>query len=253
MYWEVSMSKKIRLDHLLVEKGLIENPSKAKARIMAGDVIVNDHRADKPGDKYPADINIRLRGNSHPFVSRGGLKLSKALEYWQISAKNKICLDVGASTGGFTHVLLNGEAKKVYAVDVGYGQLAQSLRVDDRVINMERTHIMNLSKKDFIEPLSLVVIDVSFISLSKILPHVVKLLDEGATIIALIKPQFEAGKEHVEKGGIIKDEKVHNMVINNTQELLQRLSVKELGVIKSPIVGAKGNIEFLIAGVLTRG
>lgn len=238
---------KIRLDHLLVEKGLIDNPSKAKARIMAGDVIVNDHRVDKPGEKFSPDVDIRLRGNSIPYVSRGGLKLEHALSKWPCDIKGKTCLDVGASTGGFTEVLLAHGAKTVYAVDVGYGQIAEKLRIDPRVINMERTHILHTKKEKFPSLPEIAAIDVSFISLEKILPHVVNLLTTDAHIYLLIKPQFEAGIEAVMKGGIVKDPAVHAAVVDKIRRIAKKLSLIVLGVDPSPILGAKGNVEFLMA------
>jgi 23S rRNA (cytidine1920-2'-O)/16S rRNA (cytidine1409-2'-O)-methyltransferase len=237
---------KIRLDQLLVERGLIENASKARARIMAGDVIVNEHRADKPGEKFAFDSLMRLRGNSIPFVSRGGFKLAHALKIWPTKIDGSVCMDVGASTGGFTEVLLNHNARLVYAIDVGYGQLAQVLRVDPRVINMERTHILQLQRSDFRALPTISVIDVSFISLTKVLPHVVKLMSNNTTIFALIKPQFEAGRENVEKGGIVKDSKVHQQVLDKIASFSEKLGLEVIGVEKSPILGAKGNQEFLL-------
>lgn len=239
--------KKLRLDHLLVERGLVENPSKAKARIMAGDVIVNDHRVDKAGDKFAEDVVIRLRNNSMPYVSRGGVKLEHALSLWPCDSANRTALDVGASTGGFTEVLLLHGAARVYAVDVGYGQLAEKLRTDSRVINWERTHILNITPDKFDHKPEIAVIDVSFISLEKILPHVVSLLADDAFICALIKPQFEAGREYVEKGGIVKDPSVHEAVVAKIKNLADSLGLKVLGFDKSPILGAKGNVEFVIA------
>lgn len=239
--------KKQRLDHLLVERGLSENPSKARARIMAGDVIVNDHRVDKPGDKFAPDVEIRLRGNSHPYVSRGGLKLEHALVAWPSSVTSSVCIDVGASTGGFTEVLLNHGARIVYAIDVGYGQLAEKLRTDPRVKNWERTHILNVTEDAFVEKPTIAVIDVSFISLEKILPHVVSLLDDHASIYALIKPQFEAGREHIEKGGIVKDRDIHHQVVEKIRACAEGLGLRVRGVEQSPILGAKGNVEFVMA------
>jgi 23S rRNA (cytidine1920-2'-O)/16S rRNA (cytidine1409-2'-O)-methyltransferase len=239
--------EKMRLDHLLVARGLMENASKARARIMAGDVIVNDHRADKAGQRCASDAQLRLRGQSHPYVSRGGLKLEHALKIWDWPIDEAVCLDVGASKGGFTEVLLQHGAQLVYAVDVGYGQLADSLRTDARVINMERTHILHILKDSLALKPSVAVIDVSFISLTKILAHVVKLLAEEAAIYVLIKPQFEAGREHIAKGGIVKDPKVHQMVISHIINLAQGLRLMVRGVEQSPILGAKGNREFLLA------
>lgn len=248
----MSKAVKIRLDQLLVQKGLIENASKARARIMAGDVIVGEHRIDKPGDKFSPDVAIRLRGNSHPFVSRGGLKLEHALATWPSLIEGRVAIDVGASTGGFTEVLLEHGAQKVYAVDVGYGQLAEKLRTDPRVVNMERSHILDLASNSFREPLEVAVIDVSFISLEKVLPHVVSLLAPGAFIFALIKPQFEAGRENVGRGGIVRDAAVQQAVIQKISLLAQNLGLTIRGVDKSPILGAKGNVEFLIALIKTQ-
>lgn len=239
--------RKIRLDHLLVEKGLAENPSKARAHIMAGDVIVNDHRVDKAGEKFSEDVVVRLRNNSMPYVSRGGLKLEHALSTWPCEVSGATCIDVGASTGGFTEVLLKSGAALVFAVDVGYGQLAQKLRIDPRVINMERTHILNVTPNMLKETPSFAVIDVSFISLEKILPQVIKLLTKKATIFALIKPQFEAGRALIDKGGIVRDTAVHEAVVEKIRQLALGLGLVVMGVETSPIFGAKGNVEFLMA------
>lgn len=240
-------TEKIRLDHLLVSLGLVENASKARARIMAGDVIVNDHRVDKPGDKFAPGAPIRLRGNSIPYVSRGGLKLEHALTVWPCQVKDAACLDVGASTGGFTEVLLNHGAQLVYAVDVGYGQLALKLRTDPRVINMERTHILQLDGAALHHKPAVAVIDVSFISLEKVLRAVVDLIAPDAMIYALVKPQFEAGREQIEKGGIVKDPAVHEAVVEKVRRWAIGLGLIVLGCEKSPILGAKGNVEFLMA------
>lgn len=237
---------KIRIDHLLVERGLMENPAKARARIMAGDVIVMDKRVDKAGDKFPPDVEIRVRGNSQPYVSRGGLKLEHALSLWPVPMEDKVCLDVGASTGGFTDVLLRRGAARVYAVDVGYGQLADVIRNDPRVIVMERTHIAHVTSEMLPLSPSIAVIDVSFISLDRVLPHVVKLLKNPAHIFALIKPQFEAGRELIDKGGIVKNPEVHEMVLTNIKNLCEQLGLTVHGIDKSPILGAKGNQEFLL-------
>lgn len=243
------MSKiaKTRLDHLLVQKGLVENSSKARARIMAGDVIVNDHRVDKPGEKFADDVDIRLRGNSHPFVSRGGLKLEYALEAWPCPLTEKICMDVGASTGGFTEVLLKSGAKKVYAIDVGYGQLAEKLRTDPRVVSLERTHILDIKPGTLSEPIFVAVIDVSFISLEKVLPKVVSLLEPSAYIYALVKPQFEVGREQIAKGGIVKDEAAQWAALDKIVRLAVDLKLTIRGVSPSPVLGTKGNVEFLLA------
>lgn len=238
---------KVRLDQLLVSRGLVDNPSKARARIMAGDVIVNDHRVDKPGEKFLPNANLRLRGNSHPFVSRGGLKLEHALLSWPCDVGDAICMDVGASTGGFSEVLLEFKAAKVYAVDVGYGQLAQKLRTDPRVINLERTHILQLDP-NILEPRpSIVVIDVSFISLTKILACLTKLMASTGFIYALVKPQFEVGREFISKGGIVKDEQAHWAAVDQVIRVASDLGLKVRGIEPSPILGTKGNVEFLVA------
>jgi 23S rRNA (cytidine1920-2'-O)/16S rRNA (cytidine1409-2'-O)-methyltransferase len=241
------VSEKIRLDHLLVLRGLIDNPSKARARIMAGDVIVSDHRVDKPGEKFTDNVVIRIRSNSHPFVSRGGIKLEAALHTWPSTIAGAVCLDVGASTGGFTEVLLQHGAKQVYAVDVGYGQLAEKLRRDLRVVTMEKTHILHVEKSLFAYPLTIAVIDVSFISLEKILAHIVDLLASDSTIYVLVKPQFEAGRGYVEKGGIVRDPKVHESVLGKITHFCLKLGLTVRGTQPSPILGAKGNVEFLMA------
>lgn len=240
-------AQKLRLDQLLVTRGLIDNPSKARARIMAGDVIVNDHRCDKPGEKFSASVEIRLRGNSHPFVSRGGLKLEHALLAWPYELNQAICMDVGASTGGFSEVLLEFGASKVYAIDVGYGQLAQKLRTDPRVINLERTHILKLDP-NILEPRpSVVVIDVSFISLTKILARIVELMANAGMIYALVKPQFEVGPEYLYKGGVVKDEQAHWAAVDQVVRVALELGLDLRGIEPSPILGAKGNVEFLVA------
>lgn len=236
---------KHRLDHLLVSRGLAENPSKARALIMAGEVIVAEHRVDKPGQKFAEDVVIRVR-EAKIYVSRGALKLEHALKHWGITVKDMIAIDVGASSGGFTEVLLHNKVKLVYAVDVGHGQLAMKIRYDDRVVVLEKMHILDLKPSVMRDKPNIAVIDVSFISLTKILHHVVSLLSDQAVIIALIKPQFEAGPSHVDKG-IVRDPHIHDMVINNITKLVNDLGLKIIGIEPSPILGAKGNKEFLIA------
>lgn len=238
---------KIRLDQLLVLRALIDNPSKARARIMAGDVIVNDHRVDKPGEKFAHDVVIRLRGNSHPFVSRGGIKLQHALRAWPSEVAHAVCMDVGASTGGFSEVLLEFGAERVYAIDVGYGQLAEKLRTDPRIVNLERTHILQLDPALLDPRPSIAVIDVSFISLVKILPRVVELMTAKPMIYALIKPQFEVGKEYIAKGGIVKDSQAHWAAVDQVVRACADLGLRVIGIEPSPILGTKGNVEFLIA------
>lgn len=214
---------------------------------MAGDVIVNDHRADKAGQKFSFDDAIRIRENSHPYVSRGGVKLAHALKLWPQQLTDAIAMDVGASTGGFTDVLLQNGARLVYAIDVGYGQLAIKLRDDPRVKNLERVHIGKLKKGELVPVPSIATIDVSFISLTKVLPVVLDHLSTDAVIYALIKPQFEAGRELVEKGGLVKDAAVHQQVLDHISSVVHELGLTIMGIAESPILGMKGNKEFLMA------
>jgi len=237
---------KERLDKLLVQKGLVSSRERARAMILAGQVVVDDHRIDKAGAQVPADAVIRLKGEDLPFVSRGGLKLDKALETFAIDVRGMVAIDVGASTGGFTDCLLQRGAAKVYAVDVGYGQLAWKLREDSRVVNMERCNIRHLSGDQLDAVPDLAVIDASFISLEKVLPNALDLIACDGHVVALIKPQFEVGRGQVGKGGIVKDERLHNQVLGRIRELALELNCRVLGVMESPIRGAKGNLEFLI-------
>ncbi|MBT0662774.1 TlyA family RNA methyltransferase [Geobacter pelophilus] len=237
---------KERLDKVLVEQGLVPSRERARALIMAGMVIVGDHAAVKAGEQVLPDAVIRLKGEDHPYVSRGGLKLQKALDQFAIDVTGKIVIDVGASTGGFTDCLLQRGAGKVYAVDVGYGQLAWKLRQDERVINLEKTNIRYLEPAILDEIPDIAVIDASFISLDKILPHVIILIKPLATIIALIKPQFEVGRGEVGKGGVVRDESKHQEVVDKVKSLAGELGLKVKGVVESPITGPKGNREFLI-------
>jgi 23S rRNA (cytidine1920-2'-O)/16S rRNA (cytidine1409-2'-O)-methyltransferase len=235
-----------RLDRLLLEQGLVPSRERARAMIMAGLVVVNDHAVLKAGEMVPLDAEIRLKGADHPYVSRGGLKLQKALDHFGIDVAGLVAMDVGASTGGFTDCLLQRGAAKVYAVDVGYGQLAWKLRQDERVVNLEKTNIRYLSRDTLRELPQLVVIDASFISLDKILPHVIMLVDAGAAIVALIKPQFEVGRGEVGKGGVVRDEEKHRQVVERVSLLAESLGLTVRGVTESPILGPKGNREFLI-------
>ncbi|WP_303722565.1 TlyA family RNA methyltransferase [Malonomonas rubra] len=237
---------KERLDKLLVELGLVASRERARALILAGKVVVDDHRIDKAGIRVDVDAKIRLKGEDLPYVSRGGLKLEKALRSFPVEIYDRVAIDVGASTGGFTDCLLQNGAAKVYAVDVGYGQLAWKLREDRRVVNMERCNIRSLTA-DQLDPLpSLAVIDASFISLSKVLPSTLPLLTKQGSVIALIKPQFEVGKGMVGKGGVVKDPELHQQVIEKIEQLAIVLQCRVLGVEESPIMGPKGNREFLI-------
>lgn len=238
--------KKERLDALLMNRALFESRAKAQAAIMAGQVLVNEQKIDKPGTPVPPDVTIRLLGNKLPYVSRGGLKLEKALQIFPISVQDKVVADIGASTGGFTDCALQNGAAKVYAIDVGYGQLAWKLRNDERVINMERTNVRYLEADSLPEQVDAATIDVAFISLDKILPAVHKILKEDGFVIALIKPQFEAGKENVGKKGVVRDALVHEQVINNVIAFAKEEGFGIAGLDFSPIKGPEGNIEYLL-------
>lgn len=238
--------KKERLDALLMNRALFESRAKAQAAIMAGQVLVNEQKIDKPGTPVPPDASIRLLGNKLPYVSRGGLKLEKALKIFPISVKDKVVADIGASTGGFTDCALQNGAAKVYAIDVGYGQLAWKLRNDERVINLERTNVRYLEKDSLPEQVDAATIDVAFISLDKILPAVYKILKAEGFVIALIKPQFEAGKENVGKKGVVRDASIHEQVINNVIDFAKEEGFGIAGLDFSPIKGPEGNIEYLL-------
>jgi len=241
---------KLRLDQLLVERGLVESRTRAQALIMAGNVYSDTKRLDKAGQQVKSDIPIELKGQDHPWVSRGGLKLDKGLRHFGVSAEGKTCLDVGASTGGFTDVLLTNGAAKVYAVDVGQGQLAWKLRSDERVVVMEKTNARHLTAEDIAEPIDLVVCDASFIGLETVLPAALTLTAPGAHVIALIKPQFEVGKGRVGKGGVVREPELHQEVCDRIEAWLNELEGwSVLGITQSPIKGPEGNIEFLICGV----
>lgn len=243
--------KKIRLDQLVFDLGLTESRERAKTTIMAGLVYVNGQKADKPGMQVAPDVNVEVRGDALPYVSRGGFKLEKALKVFPVDPAGLTCLDCGASTGGFTDVLLKNGASKVYAVDVGYGQLAWSLRNDPRVISMERTNVRYLTAEQIPELIDLAVMDLSFISVRLILPAVHPLLKENAEVVCLIKPQFEAGREEVGKKGVVREEKVHLDVLNRFLEFLPGAGYTALGLDYSPIKGPEGNIEYL--GYLRKG
>lgn len=237
---------KIRLDALLVEKGLAGSRERAKRMIMAGEVLVDNQKIDKAGASVKEDAAIRLLGSDIPYVSRGGLKLAKAIECFGVKLTDKICADIGASTGGFTDCMLQNGAKKVFAIDVGYGQLAWKLRVDERVINMERTNIRNVTLADIGTEIDFASIDVAFISLAKVLPVAYELLKNNGEIVALIKPQFEAGKEFVGKKGVVRDPEVHESVIAKVTNLAAELGFTALELTYSPVKGPEGNIEYLI-------
>ncbi|CAH2031111.1 TlyA family RNA methyltransferase [Trichlorobacter ammonificans] len=241
------MSPKQRLDKLMVERGLAPSREKAQALIMAGQVVVGDHAADKAGQQVAADATIRIKGELLPYVSRGGLKLEKGLDAFHVQVSNRIAIDVGASTGGFTDCLLQRGAARVYAVDVGYGQLAWKLREDPRVVVLEKTNIRHLQPEQ-LDPLpDLAVIDASFISLNLVLPPTLALLRRPSEVVALVKPQFEVGKGAVGKGGIVRDPRLHEEVLRRMTELAAELGTELIGICESPIQGADGNREFLMA------
>ena len=240
------MKIKKRLDVLLTEQMYAETRSKAQAIIMAGQVYVNSQKADKPGVSYEENVQIEVRGETCPYVSRGGLKLEKALRDFGVKPEGYVCSDSGASTGGFTDCLLQQGAKKVFAIDVGYGQLDWKIRSDARVVVMERTNIRYVTPEDLGEKLDLSVIDVSFIGLEIVLPTIKTLLKEDCgQVLCLIKPQFEAGKENVGKKGVVRDPKIHQMVLDNFITLVHGLGFVILGLTFSPVKGPEGNIEFL--------
>lgn len=236
---------KDRLDVLLVNKNLAESRTKAQAIIMAGEVFVNQQKVDKPGTMVSSDAEIEVRGNACPYVSRGGLKLEKALRDFGVDPTGYVCSDSGASTGGFTDCLLQKGAKKVFAIDVGYGQLAWKIREDPRVVCMERTNIRYVTPEDLGEPLDLSVVDVSFISLKIVLPAIKALLKPTGQVLCLIKPQFEAGKEKVGKKGVVRDPEVHKEVLENFISLARSLDFTIRNLTFSPVKGPEGNIEFL--------
>ena len=245
------MSTKTRLDVLLVERGLQESRQKAQATIMSGLVFVNQQRVDKPGTSVANDAEIEIRGNTLQYVSRGGLKLEKAMATFPITLTDTVCGDIGASTGGFTDCMLQNGAKKVYAVDVGYGQLAWKLRSDPRVVCLERTNARYLTREQIPEELDFASIDVSFISLKLILPAVHNVLKDGGHVACLVKPQFEAGKEKVGKKGVVRDPAVHLEVLEHFLEHAKESGFTVLGLTYSPIRGPEGNIEYL--GYLEKG
>jgi 23S rRNA (cytidine1920-2'-O)/16S rRNA (cytidine1409-2'-O)-methyltransferase len=237
--------KKERLDVLLVDRGLFNSREKAKTSIMAGVVFVNDKREDKPGIKVDIDSIIKIKENIHPYVSRGGLKLEKAIRVFGIDLGDKTALDIGASTGGFTDCMLKNGASRVFAIDVGYGQLAWELRNDERVVCMERTNIRYVEPENIGTLADFSSIDVSFISLKKVIPVAVKLTKEDGEILCLIKPQFEAGRDKVEKHGVVRNIKVHEDVVKDIIGFCLNIGLKVKGLDYSPIKGPEGNIEYL--------
>ncbi|MFZ2396006.1 MAG: TlyA family RNA methyltransferase [Smithella sp.] len=238
--------KKIRLDKLLVDRGVTPTLEKARALILARAVKVNDAYPDKAGELVPVDSEIHIKGEDNPYVSRGGLKLAGALKEFNLNVENIVALDVGASTGGFTDCLLQAGAKKVYALDVGYGQLAWKLREDKRVVVIERTNVRYYDGADLDEQIDLAVIDASFISLKIVLPAVLKLFGDKAQILALIKPQFEVAREEVGKGGVVQYPAVHDRVVQDISEFCESLNLEVEGTCASPISGPSGNREFFI-------
>jgi 23S rRNA (cytidine1920-2'-O)/16S rRNA (cytidine1409-2'-O)-methyltransferase len=243
------MASRQRLDVALVERGLVETRTKAQSLIMARRVLVNEEFVDKAGAQVAADDALRVAELEHPWVGRGGMKLAHALREFSIDVRDKVCVDIGASTGGFTDVMLKNGAKKVYAIDVGYGQIDQSLRSDPRVVNREKTNARYLSAVDFDEPVEFVSIDVSFISLKLILPAVQKFL--AGEMVALIKPQFEVGKRDIGKGGIVRDDVKRKEAVDRVVAFAGELGFEVRGLIESPVKGAEGNVEYLMHGRLS--
>lgn len=239
--------KKVRADQALVDRGLVETRSKAQALIMAGVVFSDERRIEKPGQAIAEETALEVRGQDHPWVSRGGLKLEKGLSAFAIDPAGMVALDVGASTGGFTDVLLQNGAARVYAVDVGRGQLHWKLRTDDRVVVLESTNARNLNSDLVPDIVDIVVCDASFIGLEKVLPAALVLARPGAWLVALIKPQFQVGKGEVGKGGVVRDPELHERVCNEVATWLREEAGWEVeGIVESPITGPQGNIEFLI-------
>ncbi len=237
---------KKRLDMLMMERALAPSREKAKAYIMAGNVYVDDQKEDKAGTMFPETVKIEVRGNTLPYVSRGGLKLEKAMNNFDVTLEGKVCMDVGASTGGFTDCMLQNGAVKVYSIDVGYGQLDWKLRNDPRVVCMEKTNIRYVVPEDLEGPADFSSIDVSFISLTKVLLPVRELLTEEGEIVCLIKPQFEAGREKVGKKGVVRDPAVHQEVIEKVRDYAMSISMEPCHLSFSPIKGPEGNIEYLL-------
>lgn len=238
--------KKERLDVLLVKRVLAESREKAKAIIMTGNVFVNDQREDKAGSTFPTDCKIEIKGTPMKYVSRGGYKLEKAIDLWQVPLQDKICMDVGSSTGGFTDCMLQNGASKVYAIDVGTNQLAWKLRQDDRVVSMEKTNIRYVTHEIVTQDVDFSSIDVAFISLKKVLIPVRNLLGDNGQVVALVKPQFEAGREKVGKKGVVRDQKVHLEVVQEIMTFALSIGFSILELSFSPIKGPEGNIEYLL-------
>ena len=241
------MTAKRRADQLLIEQGLAESRTKAQALILAGLVSLGARRIDKPGEQLAADATLALKGRDHPWVSRGGVKLAHALDYFRIAVEEKVALDIGASTGGFTEVLLARGARRVYAVDVGHGQLAWKLRQDPRVVARERLNARHLTRDDIPEPVDLVTCDASFIGLNLVLPAPLALAAERAELVALVKPQFEAGRAQVGKGGVVRDPEIQREVCERAAAwVAAQPGWAVVGIVESPILGPEGNREFLL-------
>lgn len=243
------MVKTVRADQLLADRGLAESRTRAQALILAGLVFTGDRKVEKAGQPLPPEAPLTVKGRDHPWVSRGGLKLDHALTHFAIDVTGQAAIDVGASTGGFTDVLLTRGAARVYAVDVGHGQLAWKLREDPRVTVLERVNARHLTAEQVPEPVDLVVCDASFIALAKVLPAALALARPGARLVALIKPQFEAGRDEVGKGGVVRDPDVHARVCAAVRDWLEAAGWRVEGIVPSPITGPEGNVEFLVAAV----
>ena len=241
------MSAKRRIDQLLVERGLAESRARAQALVMAGLVFVGDSRVDKPGQQVREDVGIVVRGRDHPWVGRGGVKLAHALGHFGLDPKGAVAMDIGSSTGGVTEVLLEHGAAHVFAVDVGTNQLAWKLRQDPRVVVHEKTNARYLNAEIVTEPVDLIVCDASFISLAKVLATALDLARPGGRLVALVKPQFEAGRGEIGKGGVVRDPAVHERVCNAAGEWVRSRGWDVVGVTRSPITGPEGNVEFLLA------
>jgi 23S rRNA (cytidine1920-2'-O)/16S rRNA (cytidine1409-2'-O)-methyltransferase len=240
------VTRKERLDKLLVEKGMVQSRERARALIMEGKVATDGQTIEKPGTLVKVDAHLQIQGEDHPYVSRGGLKLEGALKALKFDLEGKVVIDVGASTGGFTDCVLQKGAKKVYAIDVGYGQLAWKLQKDPRVINLERRNIRYLKREEVPEEADLILVDTSFISIEKFLSHLVQFLKEGGDLLCLIKPQFEVGKGEVGRGGVVKDSSLHQKVVDRVSQFSRGLGLTVRGIIESPLLGPKGNKEFFI-------
>jgi len=237
---------KERLDKIIVDRGLVKSRERARALIMEGKVFINDIPVTKAGTLIDTKTDIELRGGNIPYVSRGGLKLEAALKHFNIDLQDKTAMDVGSSTGGFTDCMLKNGAKRVYCIDVGYGQIAWALRNDSRIILLERTNIRHLEKEKIPDEIDIAAVDVSFISLTKVIPKVVEFLKSSGEILSLVKPQFEVGKGKVGKGGIVKEEEKRLAAVETVRSNLETLGLRSLGVFQSPVTGQKGNIEYFL-------